>query len=383
MNTALPLGRRPCFFSHALTSSTVTALSSSLLARPLMSMTAAGTIRLRTGICSRDGVLAMKWQGASMCVPLWSMSSHLLTYTPNFSRVAIAVILIGNVRPGMGMTGNLGERVCVRSTTLLRPMERTAGSWSAFRAGGAKAVAAAKPAATWSSSRRLRPASAVWITDGAHMTDSPSSTNSVKVRRVAERTSSAAGRNDPHRNLWVKKLALAAGGQKDLPRQPTGLVGGQEHRDRRDVRGLPDAAEGRHGNHLLLEITPDSDHAGRASALGCRRPGVDGVHSNLSRPQLLREHPCDCVEGTLGCRVDRQVGRGQLRRHRADVDDAATPRPEVLHGLTNHQKGTEHVRVELPVEFFLGHRLEWPELVDRGIVHKHVQRAVGRLGLDE
>src|SRR5229473_4869709 len=69
-------------------------------------------------------------------------------------------------------------------------------------------------------------------------------------------------------------LALAARGQNYLPRQPTGLVGGQEHRDRRDVRGLPDAAEGRHGNHLLLEITPDSDHAGRASALGCRRPGL-------------------------------------------------------------------------------------------------------------
>ena len=40
---------------------------------------------------------------------------------------------------------------------------------------------ATKPAATWSSSRRLRPASAVWITDGAHMTDSPASKNSVRV----------------------------------------------------------------------------------------------------------------------------------------------------------------------------------------------------------
>src|SRR5207245_5884381 len=61
MNTALPRGRRPCVFSHALTSSMVTELSASLLARPLMSMTAAGTIRLRTGICSRVWVLAMKW----------------------------------------------------------------------------------------------------------------------------------------------------------------------------------------------------------------------------------------------------------------------------------------------------------------------------------
>src|SRR5882757_5043405 len=54
----------------------VTVLSASLLARPLMSMTAAGTIRLRTGSCSRVWVLAKKWQGASMCVPLCSMSSH-------------------------------------------------------------------------------------------------------------------------------------------------------------------------------------------------------------------------------------------------------------------------------------------------------------------
>src|SRR5437879_6935730 len=114
----------------------VTGLVAVLLARLRMWMTAAGTIRLCTGSCSRVWVLAMKWQGASMCVPLWSMSSHLLTYTPNFSRVAIAVILIGNVRPGMGMIGNLGERVCVRSMTLLRPMERTAGAAAAFRAGG-------------------------------------------------------------------------------------------------------------------------------------------------------------------------------------------------------------------------------------------------------
>src|SRR5437773_5500864 len=273
MNTALPLGRRPWFFSPALTSSMVTAVSASLLARPLMSMTAAGTIRLRTGSWSRVWVLAMKWQGASMCVPLCSMSSHLLTDTPNFSRVAIAVISIGNVRPGMGMIGNLGERVCVRSTTLLVPMERTAGSWSAPRAGGAKAVPAAKPAATWSSSRRLRPASAVWITDGAHMTDSPASKKSVRMRRVAEHCGSVF--YDSYMKHWVTNLALAAGGQNELPRQPTGLVGGQEHCDRRDVRGLPAAAEWRQGNHLLLVITSDSDNAGRASALGCRRPGVD------------------------------------------------------------------------------------------------------------
>src|SRR5258708_4607378 len=214
MNTALPLGRRPCFFSHALTSSMVTAVSASLLARPLMSMTAAGTIRLRTGICSSVWVLAMKWQGASMCVPLWSMSSHLLTYTPTFSRVAIAVILIGNVRPGMGIIGNLGERVCVRSMTLLRPTERTAGSSAAFKAGGAKAAPAAKPAATWSSSRRLRPASAVWITDGAHMTDSPVSKNLGRSRPAAEHRGSVL--YDSQMNHWVKKLAQAAGGQNDL-----------------------------------------------------------------------------------------------------------------------------------------------------------------------
>src|SRR5882724_6810683 len=223
MNTALPRGRRPYVFSHALTSSMVTALSASLLARPLMSMTAAGTMRLRTGICSTVWLSAMKWQGASICVPLWSMSSHLLTATPNFSRVAIAVILIGNVRPGMAMIGNFGERVCVRSMTLLRPMERTAGSSTAFRARDARAVPAAKPAATWSSSRRLRPASAVWITDGAHMTDSPASKNSVGCDPWPNLV---VQWYDWHVNHWVKKLAPAAGGQNDLPRQPTGLVGG-------------------------------------------------------------------------------------------------------------------------------------------------------------
>src|SRR4029077_16496150 len=173
----------------------------------------------------------MKWQGASMCVPLCSMSSHLLKNTPNFSRVAIAVISIGNVRPE-GMTGNLGERVCVRSTTLLRPMERTAGSSAALRAGGAKAVPATKPAATWSSSRRLRPASAVWITDGAHMTDSAASKNSVKVRRVAERTSSAAGRNRTRTPLVHEDLGTDAGPRGPLQHDVSALLLlplGQQH----------------------------------------------------------------------------------------------------------------------------------------------------------
>src|SRR2546427_10631654 len=46
------------------------------------------------------------------------------------------------------------------------------------------------------------------------------------------------------RSLGNSGLAPAAGGRNELPRQPTGLVGGQEHGDRRDVRGLPDAAKG-------------------------------------------------------------------------------------------------------------------------------------------
>src|SRR5205814_9642622 len=75
--------------------------------------------------------------------------------------------------------------------------------------------------------------------------------------------------------------------------------------------GLPDAAEGRHGNHLLLVITSDSDNAGRASALRCRCPGVDRVHSNLSRPQLLCEHSCDCVES----RSEEHTSELQSLRH--------------------------------------------------------------------
>src|SRR6266446_1752873 len=113
----------------------------------------------------------------------------------------------------------------------------------------------------------------------------------------------------------------------------------------------------------------DSSEA-RNTAIGAMSEGCPTRPSGVMA--LLCEHPCDCVEGTLRCGVDRQVRRGQLRRHRANVDDAATPRPEVLDGLTNHQKGTEYVRVELPVEFFLGHRLYWPEFVDRGIIHEHV-----------
>jgi hypothetical protein len=49
-------------------------------------------------------------------------------------------------------------------------------------------------------------------------------------------------------------LAQTAGGPNNFSRQPTCLVGGQEHCDQSDVRGLPDATEWRHGKQLLLEI---------------------------------------------------------------------------------------------------------------------------------
>src|SRR5260370_34046635 len=52
--------------------------------------------------------------------------------------------------------------------------------------------------------------------------------------------------------LGSRGLAPAAGGRNELSRQPTGLVGGQEYSDRRDVRGVSDAAEGSHGKDLLL-----------------------------------------------------------------------------------------------------------------------------------
>src|ERR1700745_2136012 len=49
-------------------------------------------------------------------------------------------------------------------------------------------------------------------------------------------------------------LTQTAGGQNNFSRQPTGLVGGQEHRDPSDVRGLPDATEWRHGKQLFLAV---------------------------------------------------------------------------------------------------------------------------------
>jgi hypothetical protein len=68
-------------------------------------------------------------------------------------------------------------------------------------------------------------------------------------------------------------LAQTAGGQNYFSRQPTGLVGGQEHCDPSDVRGLPDATEWRHGKQLFLEVTSDSDYAARAPSVAVA-PGL-------------------------------------------------------------------------------------------------------------
>src|SRR6266436_4425524 len=102
---------------------------------------------------------------------------------------------------------------------------------------------------------------------------------------------------------------------------------------------------------LPTPITP----AARAPSLAVA-PGLMEFTRICLGPNSFASTRVIASRAPLGCRVDRQVGRGQLRRHRADVDDAATPRPEILDGLTDHQKGTQYVRVELPVEFFLGHR---------------------------
>src|SRR5438552_17341106 len=102
-------------------------------------------------------------------------------------------------------------------------------------------------------------------------------------------------------------LALAAGGQNDLPRQPTGLVGGQEHCGRCDVRGLPDAAEGRHGNHLLLVVTANSNHAGRASAFGVQRAGMAHIATTVFGPYFLYEHAWSPASAPSGGTISRRL----------------------------------------------------------------------------
>jgi hypothetical protein len=71
----------------------------------------------------------------------------------------------------------------------------------------------------------------------------------------------------PLGSAWTRWLVSdathAARGPDRFPGHPVGIVRGQKNRDRGDVLGLAEAAEGRAGDELLAECTVEMPYGGR------------------------------------------------------------------------------------------------------------------------
>src|SRR5262245_11974902 len=136
--------------------------------------------------------------------------------------------------------------------------------------------------------------------------------------------------------LVVHGASSAAGRDDELARDRPGLVGGQEHRDVRDLRGVDHPADGVaagrvRGKIALLDLVGGNAELGGPGghetwrALGPGRAGVNAVHRESEAAQLYRERLREVNERRVA-RAPAQVA-GVAGVGAADVDDAA---PSVL-----------------------------------------------------
>src|SRR5918996_4533248 len=136
------------------------------------------------------------------------------------------------------------------------------------------------------------------------------------------------------------RLPQAARHQQRLPGHVLRVGRRQIHRRRGDVVGLAHAAERRLRLDHLLEGA--SGQTGGIHPLGLDHAGVDRVHANLPRAELLGQDARDGIDGALRRGVDHGVRWAEGADTRADVDDAPPLGPHVLHRFLRDQQQAEH-----------------------------------------
>ena len=140
---------------------------------------------------------------------------------------------------------------------------------------------------------------------------------------------------------------------------------------------LAEAAERSLRHHLLFIVA--ADNTGRVQAFGFDPTrGNRCSTANSLRPELLRQHAGHGVERTLGRGINRAGWHGggvldiELMFH-----DTAALIAKQLDCFLRRKDRAKHVGVELAVELGFGDFLDGIELVDAGVVHQHVEFAVG------
>src|ERR1035438_424120 len=119
---------------------------------------------------------------------------------------------------------------------------------------------------------------------------------------------------------------------------------------------LPEAAESSHQAHpdfgILAEIALQDSGAMRPFRFD--HAGVDRVDTDLAWPQFFGERLRDRIHGGLRAAVDGAGRRRLIRRHRTDIDNAASRGPEMLDGFLRGQQQAKHIEVILLVEMLRG-----------------------------
>src|SRR5258708_4849796 len=111
--------------------------------------------------------------------------------------------------------------------------------------------------------------------------------------------------------------------------------------------------------------------------------GIDGVDTNLARPELLGQRPRYCIDRPFGAAVNRGIGKRERTGNRTDIDDASACGTEQLQRRLRRADEAENIQVELLSEMLLRDVLERREFIDASVVHEDIEPAEGLLGLGE
>src|SRR5260370_10516399 len=140
-------------------------------------------------------------------------------------------------------------------------------------------------------------------------------------------------------------LTLTAGTQQSLAGSPAGIVRSAENRCRSDVLRLCNAPKRRCRFNMLAEVALGKPHS--VQALRLNHPWIQRVHANLLRSKFLRQRNRNRIHRGLGSAVNRPIRHRHRTHDRADVDDRAAIRPDVLHPLLLRQQQPPPIQFEL------------------------------------
>src|SRR5580700_5174992 len=118
-------------------------------------------------------------------------------------------------------------------------------------------------------------------------------------------------------------------------------------------------------------------------ALGFNRAGIDRVDADSALAEFLREGPSQPVHGRLSRVVNRRPNGRRGADNRAEVDNAATLRSEVVERFLRGKDKAQNIEIEQAVKVLLGDLAEGRGFVDASVTPVLLQRQykIGGIGV--